>query len=328
MREHLYQILAHYVIYFRWRLNLPIPHDAKPFILKGALFRWHKKGLFQWRATVEDKAELDTEDWPAEDFLENNVEGSLNSIGLDTGFSSEMPLRSPSTFKCDAQPRSTHATSSRERFHTRTNIAPISIVDPPGPCFVYLSTCQSAEASNEHAFAEDIDAYNSACLGQIQTLSTYTSNQSEKEAAPWSGFVLQQHDKRSVFPEDVNDEDLSFPFKHCLAHTRMLSPSDGLSGPNVEPANPSPAEHYPRSRKKSQNCNREQNDRRVIRLSGATRHPALSPATSKASMNSTATKGQRLERSHLPEEDRTSASEVREQYVCFRSSLMMVKVYS
>jgi hypothetical protein len=184
IREHLCQILAHYVLYFRWRLNLPIPHDTEPFILKGAPCQWHKKGLFQWSAAVEDKAELDTGDWPAKDSLENNVKGSLNNIGLDTGFSLEIPLRSPSNFKYDAQPRSTHATSSWERFHTRTNIAPISIADPPGPGLVYLSPCQSAEASNEYSFAKDIDAYNSAYLWQIQTLSTYTSNQSEKEAAP------------------------------------------------------------------------------------------------------------------------------------------------
>jgi hypothetical protein len=123
MREHLCQILAHYILYFSWRLNLPIPHDTEPFILKGALFRWHKKGLFQWMSAVEDQAELGTKDWPAEDFFENDIEGSLDSIGLDTGFSSDMPLRSPSNY--NAQPGSTHATSNSERFHTRTDIAPI-----------------------------------------------------------------------------------------------------------------------------------------------------------------------------------------------------------
>jgi hypothetical protein len=140
MRDHLCQILAHYLLYFRWRLNFPIPHDTEPFILKGAPFRWHRKGLFQWRATVEDKAELDTEDWPTEDFPENDGEGSLNNTGLDTSFFPEMPLLSPSNFENDAQPWSTHATPSQERFHTQTNIAPFSTIYLPD------MTCQSAQA--------------------------------------------------------------------------------------------------------------------------------------------------------------------------------------
>jgi len=328
MREHLCQILAHYVLYFRWRLNLPIPHDTEPFILKGAPFRWHKKGLFQWSAIVEDKAELDTEDWPAEDFLENNVEESLNSIGLDTGFSSEMPLRSPSNFECYAQPRSTHATSSWERFHTRTNIVPISIVDPPGPSLVYLSECQSAEASNEYAFAEDIDAYNSACLGQIQTLSTYTSNQSEKEAAPWSELILQ-HDAGPILPGNINDTPLSSLSRMCCAAIRLCS-TEGLSDSNVERANSFPAKRPYRSRRKTQNGNRGQNAPRVTRnnlrgdhrLSGVTRHPAVSFAT----FNAIATRGGRQEGYRLPEEDRKAAKEVRLQGACFRCWSMKEKV--
>jgi len=330
MREHLCQILAHYVLYFRWRLNLPIPHDAEPFILKSAPFRWRKKGLFQWR--LEDNAELDAEDWSVEDFLESNVEGGLNSIGLDTGFSSEMPLRSPSNFKCDAQLRSTHATSSWEHFHVRTNIAPISIVDPPGPSLARLSICQSAlrliEASNEDAFAEDIDAYNSARFGQIQTFYNFTSNQSEKEAVPWSGHFLQ-NDERNILPEDINDKDLSFPFELCFAHTSLLFPTDGLSDSNVEPVNPSPAEHYPRSRKIAQNAQRV--TRKNLwdhRLWGATRHPPLSPAASNASMNSTVAKGQRPEGYRLPEEVRTSVIELRKQATCSRCRSMKMMVYN
>jgi hypothetical protein len=137
MRDHLCQILAHYVLYLGWRLNLPIPHDAEPFILKDAAFQWHKEGLFQWEATAEDEAEE-----------------SFNSTGLDTGFSPEMPPPSPSNFESDAQTWSTHATSSWERFYTRPNIAPISIVDPPDLNLVHLTTCQSAQASNEYAFAQ------------------------------------------------------------------------------------------------------------------------------------------------------------------------------
>ena len=322
MREHLCQILAHYVLYFRWRLNLPISHDTEPLILKGAPSRWHKKGLFQWSAAVNDKTELDTEDWSAEDFLENNVEGSLNSIGLDTGFSSEMPLRSPSNFKCDAQPRSTNATSTCERFLTWVDIAPLSIVDPPGPSLVYLSACQSAEASNEDAFAEDIDAYNSACLGQIQPPSTYTSNRSEKEAAPWSGLILQ-HDAGPILPGNINDTHLSSLLQMCFASSR-LSSTEGLSDPSVERANSFPAKRPYCSRAKTQNGNRGQNARRVPQtkfrkyhgLSGVTRHPALGSAASNASMN--IARGGRLEGFHLPEEDRIAAKEVRPQGACFR----------
>jgi hypothetical protein len=130
MREHLCQILAHYVLYFRWRLNLPIPHDAEPFILKGASSRWHKKGVFQWKAAVEDKAELDAKDWPAEEFLENNIEGRLNSVSQGTGFPFRIPLCSRSKFECNTQLWPRHATSSRESFHTWTNIAPTCTVDP------------------------------------------------------------------------------------------------------------------------------------------------------------------------------------------------------
>jgi len=78
MRDHLCQILAHYVLYLGWRLNLPIPHDAEPFILRDAQFQWHKKGLFEWAVTVEDEAEE-----------------SLNNTDLDTGFSPEMTLVPP-----------------------------------------------------------------------------------------------------------------------------------------------------------------------------------------------------------------------------------------
>ena len=97
---------------------------------------------------MEDKAELDTEDWPAEDFLENDGEGSLDSTGLDKGFSPEMPLLSPSNFESDAQP---HATSSQEYFHTRTTF---STIDLPDPILADFMACQSVQASNEHAFAQ------------------------------------------------------------------------------------------------------------------------------------------------------------------------------
>jgi hypothetical protein len=100
---------------------------------------------------VEDKAELDTEDWPAEDFLENDGEGSLNSTGLDKGFSPEMSLLSPSNFESDAQPWSTHATSSQEHFHTRTTF---STIDLPDPILADFMACQSVQASNGHAFAQ------------------------------------------------------------------------------------------------------------------------------------------------------------------------------
>jgi hypothetical protein len=173
-------------------------------------------------------------------------------------------------------------------------------------------------------YAEDIHADNFACFGQeasqMQALSIYTSNQSKKEAPPWNVFVLQ-HEER-ILPENINDKDLSFPFEQCFAPTSRLSPTEGPSDPNVEPANPSPAKRCHHSPKKPQNCNRLQSAQHITQSNPrrgrrAARQSALTPA---------ATKGRRLEGSHLPEEDRKAAKEVRNKGACFRCWLLKGKV--
>jgi hypothetical protein len=48
MRDHLCQILAHFIIYLGSRLDLQIEHRAEQFIIEGAAARWHKEGCFEW----------------------------------------------------------------------------------------------------------------------------------------------------------------------------------------------------------------------------------------------------------------------------------------
>jgi hypothetical protein len=182
-------------------------------------------------------------------------------------------------------------------------------------------------------YAEDIGAYSSAYLGQneagrLATLPTYTSNQSKPEAAPWSVLRLL-HDEGQILPDSIDDKDLS-----SFAHMSGVSPIEVLSVAKVEPANPSRSERYHCSRRKPQNYKRGLNPREVTRNnlragsrhSSAAGHPAVSPATSTASINSAPGKGRRQEGSHLPEEDRKSANEVREQGACFRCWVMKEKV--
>lgn len=188
-------------------------------------------------------------------------------------------------------------------------------------------------------YSQDIDPHDFAYLGQnagrIPTLTTYTSNQSQQGAAPWSGLALQ-YDEGQILPDRINDQALSFPFERCFAQTSELSPFEVLSNPTTEPANPLPSDNFPPPYQKPHYRDQGQYGRETADNnlgadrgnSSASGHYAASPATSTTSMNSEVSKGGRQFGSHLPEEGRRSAKEVRDRGACFRCWYMKEKVCS
>jgi hypothetical protein len=188
-------------------------------------------------------------------------------------------------------------------------------------------------------YSQDIDPHDFAYLGRgagrIPTLTTYTSNQSQQGAAPWSGLALQ-YDEGQILPDSVNDRALSFPFERCFAQTSELSPLEVLSNPTAEPANPLSSDNFPPPYQKPHYRGQDQNGRETADNnlgadrgnSSASGHCAASPATSTTSMNSEVSKGGRQFGSHLPEEGRRSAKEVRDRGACFRCWYMKEKVCS
>jgi hypothetical protein len=169
--------------------------------------------------------------------------------------------------------------------------------------------------------------------GRIPTLATYTSNQSQQGAAPWSGLALQ-YDEGQILPDSIDDQALSFPFEHCFAHTSGLSPLEVLGNTRKEPTNQLPSGNFPPPYQKAHHGDQGQNGRETTDNnlgadwgnSSASRQCAASPATSTTSMNSAVSKAGRPSGSHLREEDRISAKEVRDRGACFRCWYMKEKV--
>lgn len=107
MRDHLCQILAHFIIYLGSRLDLQIDHRAEQFIIEGAAARWHKEGFFEWADLPAD--DLDqrkgTDKQSALSF--RNVSATISSdtvsqdrddqLCLRTGFNDFEPSFSPGT---------------------------------------------------------------------------------------------------------------------------------------------------------------------------------------------------------------------------------------
>jgi hypothetical protein len=151
-------------------------------------------------------------------------------------------------------------------------------------------------------------------------LSTYTSDQSKQEAAPWSKFALQYHDGQ-ILPESVTDEELSSQFRQCYTPAKVP-----LSSP--------PSKRDRRSHRKPQNrksCKKERdNIRSNLRVDkGASSNPgnsAVSPATSSTSTNGGAGRGGRQTGYQFSEEDRRNAEGVRNQGACYRCYSMKEKV--
>jgi hypothetical protein len=57
MRDHLCQILAHFIIYLGSRLDLQIDHRAEQFIIESAAARWYKEGFFEWADLPADDSD-------------------------------------------------------------------------------------------------------------------------------------------------------------------------------------------------------------------------------------------------------------------------------
>jgi hypothetical protein len=196
----------------------------------------------------------------------------------------------------------------------------------------YVSDVQCAK---EHV--EGVDAYNTTYLppesGRIQTLSTYNSDQSKQGAKPWSGLALQQCEGQ-VLPGNLKDEDLSFPFEQCFAHTNGLLAAGRPTEATTKPVSLLPIGNHHHSRHKTHNRNCRKNGRRDSKNNpdvhrnflSAARHSAVSPATSTASTSSTISRGGRQEGYRLSGEDRISTKEVRAQGACLRCSTMKEKV--
>jgi hypothetical protein len=167
----------------------------------------------------------------------------------------------------------------------------------------------------------------------MPTLSTYISNQSNAEAAPWDGHS-SQHDKGQILPDGISDNDLSLLLEACFTPLSGLYPIQVMGNPTVQTASPSPAEVCPRSRRKPPKCNRAKNARDIAknnhnknrRPPTAARYAAVRPTTPTISSKTAVNRGGRPTGSHLPAEDKISASEVRGQRACFRCWHMREKV--
>ncbi|KAH8595430.1 hypothetical protein B0O99DRAFT_594602 [Bisporella sp. PMI_857] len=86
IKSHLCQILAHYILFLGSKLKLAIPTTSKQSILKTALSRWNKKGVFQWKNRMENEVGFYSEDWLAEDFHRAHKNTSCVIVGLDSSF--------------------------------------------------------------------------------------------------------------------------------------------------------------------------------------------------------------------------------------------------
>jgi hypothetical protein len=204
----------------------------------------------------------------------------------------------------------------------------LTIRDRPN---IYSSDVQDFERLAEGAGVSNIP-YPQPEVDRIQTLSTYTSDQSKQEAKPWSGLALQHHE-REVLPENLKDEDLSFAFEQCIADTDEPFSAQLLSNEATGPAN-LPAKNYHRSSRKERRRGQQRVSKKPCkkpsgenqRLLFAPRRAAVSPATSVASTNNNNNRGGRQEGYHLPEEDRISAKQVRDRGACLRCVKMREKV--
>ena len=73
MRDHLCQILAHFIIYLGSRLDLQFDHRAEQLIIEGAAARWHKEGFFEW-------ADLPADDLDQQKGTDKQSESSLCNL--------------------------------------------------------------------------------------------------------------------------------------------------------------------------------------------------------------------------------------------------------
>jgi len=208
----------------------------------------------------------------------------------------------------------------------------LTIRDRPN---IYSSEVQDFERLAEGAGVFNIP-YPQPEVDRIQTLSTFTSDQSKQGAKPWSGLASQHHE-REVLPENLKDEDLSFAFEQSIADTDEPVPAQLLSNEATGPANlPAnlPAKNYHRSPRKERGRGQQKVSKKLRKkpsrqnqsLRVNPRRAAVSPATSVASTNSNNNRGGRQEGYRLPEEDRISAKQVRERGACLRCVKMREKV--
>jgi hypothetical protein len=182
-------------------------------------------------------------------------------------------------------------------------------------------------------YSQDIDPYDLGHeAGRIPALATYTSNQSQQRAAPWSKLAVQ-YDEGQILPDGIDDQALSFPFEPCFAHTSGLSPFEVLSSSKTEPANQLSSDNFPPPYQKPHHRGQGQNGRETADNLGAdwgnssaSSRCVASPASSATSMNSAVSKAGRPPGSHLQEADRISAKEVRDRGACFRCWCMKEKV--
>ncbi|KAH8748730.1 hypothetical protein F5882DRAFT_386889 [Hyaloscypha sp. PMI_1271] len=100
MRDHLCQILAHFIIYLGSRLDLQFDHRAEQLIIEGAAARWHKEGFFEWadlpaddlaqRKGTDKQSELSLCNLPAT-ILSDTVSQVRDGQLLRTGFNDFEP---------------------------------------------------------------------------------------------------------------------------------------------------------------------------------------------------------------------------------------------
>lgn len=199
---------------------------------------------------------------------------------------------------------------------------PLTLVDH---LISYTAHAQYSQVIDPHDFGHEV--------GRISTLATHTSNQSQQGAEPWSGLAVQ-YDEGQILPHGIDDQALSFPFEGCFPCTSGLPPLEAFSNPKKDPTSQLPSDNFPPPYQKPQHRDHGQNGRETADNtlgagggnSSTSRHCAASPATSTTSMNSAVSKGGRQSGSHLPEEDRRSAKEVRDRGACFRCWYMKEKV--
>jgi hypothetical protein len=212
---------------------------------------------------------------------------------------------------CRSSPKSMNTVSRGPLFIPGRKL-PLTLIDH---LISYTAHAQYSQVIDPHDFGHE--------AGRISTLATYSSNQSQQGAAPWSGLAVQ-YDEGQILPHGIDDQALSFPFEGC----------EVLSNPKKDPTSQLPSDDFSPPYQKPQHRDHGQNGREAadnilgadLGNSSTSRHCAASPATSTTSMNSAVSKIGRPLGSHLSEEERINAKEVRDRGACFRCWYMKEKV--